>query len=185
MHRGLQDLANPRNAGLAVAVGRQPVVADAMEARRQHVKQEPTHEFVGVERHGLVARRALVTVVLPAEGDAALVQRDQSAVGDGHPKRVARQVGQHRVVPGERQLGIDDPLALAYRPEPGDEGEVGSSTACCASATTPPVRSDRRRQPCRPTSCLPDCPASVSVGSPGHVPIYRRCTGAQLAAAGV
>jgi hypothetical protein len=38
--------------------------------------------------------------------------------------RVARQIGQHRLGPGGRPLGIDDPLALAYRPEPGDEGEV-------------------------------------------------------------
>jgi len=87
-----QELPNARNAGLAVAVGQQPVVADAVEARRQHVEQEATHELVGVERHGLVARRALVAVVLPAEGDAALVERDQAAVEDGHPMRVARQM---------------------------------------------------------------------------------------------
>ena len=64
---------------------------------------------------------ALGPVVLPAEGDAALVQRDQPAVGDGHPVRVARQVGQHRLRPGERALGIDHPLALAQRRQPAPE----------------------------------------------------------------
>ncbi|ALL69032.1 hypothetical protein K788_0004748 [Paraburkholderia caribensis MBA4] len=35
-------------------VGKQPVVADAVEAGRQHVEQEAAHEFAGIERHDLV-----------------------------------------------------------------------------------------------------------------------------------
>src|SRR5207249_854769 len=77
-----------------------------------------------LERHGLVAGAALGTIVLPAEGHAALIQRDEPAVGDGHSMRVARQVGQHSLGPGEGTLGVDDPFALPQRRKPADEGTV-------------------------------------------------------------
>jgi hypothetical protein len=64
----------------------------------------------------------LDAVVPPAEGDAALVERDEAAVGDGHAVRVARQIGQHGLGPGKRALGVDDPLALAQGLEPLGEG---------------------------------------------------------------
>ena len=82
----------------------------------------------------------LAAVVLPAEGDAALVHREQPAVGDGHAVRVARQVGQHRLRPGERPLGVDHPLALAQRREPGLEG----------LRRRPAPRARRRTAACRP-----------------------------------
>ena len=61
-------------------------------------------------------------VVLPAEGDTALVQGDQPAVGDRDAVGVARQVGQHRLGAGEGPLGVDHPLALAQRRQPAREG---------------------------------------------------------------
>jgi hypothetical protein len=36
--------------------------------------------------------------------------------------RVARQIGQHRLGPGERPLGVDHPFAFAQRRHPGGEG---------------------------------------------------------------
>ncbi len=86
------------------------------------MQQEAAHELAGLERHRLVARGTLDAVVLPAEGDAALVERDEAAVGDGHAVRVARQIGQHGLGPGKRPLGVDDPLALAQGLEPLGEG---------------------------------------------------------------
>src|ERR1700746_1726765 len=60
----------------ARAFGEQAVVADAVEATRQHVDEEATDELVCGERHLLVAIATLDAVVLPLEGDALLVEGD-------------------------------------------------------------------------------------------------------------
>ncbi len=106
----------------ASAFGEQAVVADAVEAAWQHVDEEAADEFVGGERHALVAIAALDAVVLPLEGDAALVAGDQAAVGDGDAVGVTRQIGQYRFRAAERTLCVDDPLDLAQRREISREG---------------------------------------------------------------
>src|SRR5262245_28852761 len=80
----------------ASAFGEQAVVADAMQAFRQHMDEEAADELVGGERHLLVSIAALDAVILPFESDAALVAGDQAAVGDGDAMGVTRQIGQHR-----------------------------------------------------------------------------------------
>ena len=124
-----EQLARPRDVGGAVAAGEQPVVADAMEALGQHVHQEAPDELVRGQRHRLVAARPFDPVILPLEGDAGLVGRDQPAIGDGDAVGVARQIGEHGLRPAERPLGIDHPLDLAQRCQKGREGsgvgEVG------------------------------------------------------------
>ncbi len=65
-----EQLARPRDVVGAGAFGEQAVVADAVEAVRQHVDQEAANELVGGERHELVAIAALGAIVLPSEGDA-------------------------------------------------------------------------------------------------------------------
>jgi hypothetical protein len=49
-------------------------MADAMEAARQDMDQEPADELVGAERHDLLAIRLGATVILVAGGDAVLVE---------------------------------------------------------------------------------------------------------------
>src|SRR5438874_2576431 len=71
--------------------GEQAVVADAVQAFWQHVDEKATDELVGGERHLLVSLAALDAVILPFEGDAALVKGDQAAVGDGDAVGVTRQ----------------------------------------------------------------------------------------------
>ena len=70
----VQQFARPGEMLAPAGIGEQPVVADAVEAAGQNMQQEATHELVGRERHGLVARLPAGTVILPAEGDAALVE---------------------------------------------------------------------------------------------------------------
>jgi hypothetical protein len=101
---GEQELTYPRQVLLASGIGDQPIVTDAMESAGQHVQQETTHELVGIERHGLVARTSLDAIILPAEGDTALVQANESPVGDSHPVGIAGQIRQHRGRPGKRRL---------------------------------------------------------------------------------
>jgi hypothetical protein len=117
-----EQLAGAGDVVGAGAFGEQAVVADAMQAFWQHVDEETADELEGGDRHLLVSIAALDAVVLPLEGDAALVAGDQAAVGDRDAVGVARQIGQHRFGPTERLLRVDDPLGLAQRRETSREG---------------------------------------------------------------
>ncbi len=93
-----------------------------MKSLRQDVQQKAANELVDGQRHRAIALGAVAAVILVAEGDAALVKRDQPAVRDRDPVRVARQVGQHRPGSGERRFGIDDPGLLADRRQVAEQG---------------------------------------------------------------
>ena len=53
---------------------------------------------------------ATVGIVLPAKGDALLVEVQQAMIGDGHAMGVAAEIAQHRQGTTEGLLGIDDPV---------------------------------------------------------------------------
>src|ERR1700730_16354084 len=84
--------------------------------------EEAADELVGGECYDFVLLASLGTIVLPFEGDAGVVERDQAAVGDGDAMGVARKVGPHRFWPGARTLAVDDPFAPAQRRQIGGEG---------------------------------------------------------------
>ena len=96
-------------------------MSDAVQSGGQDMEQEAADELLDRECHPLVSNTPLAPVVLPAEGNPALVERDEAAVGDRHPMGIAREVGQHSLGSGEGALGIDDPLALAQGLEPVGE----------------------------------------------------------------
>ena len=60
-------------ASRAMAVGEQPVMADAVEAIRQDVQQETADELAGGELHHLVLASACLAIILPAEADCSSV----------------------------------------------------------------------------------------------------------------
>ena len=101
-------------------------MADAVEASGQHVEKEAADEFAGRERHrldpGLARGLAAGAIVLAAEGDAVVVERDEPGIRDRDAVGVAGQVGEHGLRPGERPLGVDHPLGVAQRREDGVEG---------------------------------------------------------------
>jgi|SRR4029077_17903114 hypothetical protein len=92
--------------------GEQAVMADAVEAFGQHMDEEAADELVDGEGHRLVSRRSFAAVVLPLEGDAVVVEREQAAVGDGDAVRIAGQISQHRLGSAEWALGIDHPFGF-------------------------------------------------------------------------
>src|SRR5262245_20003188 len=108
--------------GLAAGAGEEAVVTDAMEALWKNVEQEAADEFVRAERHEALAVRTIAAVILVAERDAMLIERDQPTVRDGDAVGVSRQIGEHRFWPGERWLGVDDPTLLAERRQVTEEG---------------------------------------------------------------
>ena len=88
----------------------------------------PTRKLARLQRHSLVAAGPLDPVVLVPERDAGRVGGDEAAVGDRDPVRVARQIGQHLLGPGERPLAIDEPLGPMQRREIGLERGLAGHT---------------------------------------------------------
>ena len=82
-------------------------MSDAVEAAWQDVGQEAPPELVGRQRHDLLAIGTIAAIVLVPERHASLVKGDQPPVRDGNTVRVAREIGQHRLWPGEGRLGIE------------------------------------------------------------------------------
>src|SRR5204862_8204953 len=111
--RHVEEPARSRNVLGAAAVGQETVVADAMESVGQYVNEEATDELVDGERHQLGALAFLRSIVLPLEGHAGIVERDEPAVGDGVTVGVARQVSQYRLGPAEVPLSIEVQLGIA------------------------------------------------------------------------
>ena len=141
----VQQLAHQREVGLRRTVGQQPVVADAMEAAGQHMQQEAAHELAGLQRHRLVARAALGAVVLPAEGDAALVDGD--AGGCWRWPRGACSATGTPARPRARQTG-------AWRRRPTRTGAAARATRRRPLASASAA--------CSPKNC--NCPAAMRVG---------------------
>ena len=95
-----------------------------MEASGQDVDEEAADELVAGQHHDFVPLPALGAVVLPPEGDAGVVAGYEAAVGDGNAVDVTRQVCQHRFMPGEGPLDIEDPLDRAQRCQISAEGRT-------------------------------------------------------------
>ena len=70
----MQQFASGGDVALAVGVGEQSIVTDAMKARGQHVQQEAAHELIGRQAHRFEACTPVFAIVLPAEGDTTIVQ---------------------------------------------------------------------------------------------------------------
>ena len=110
-----QQFAGQRHGVLVGRTGEQAVMPDAVEAARQNVDQEAADELVGRQRHDLLAFSSRAAIVFVAERHAGLVEAEEPPVRDGNPVRVAREIGQHRLRPGEGRLGIDHPALLPDR----------------------------------------------------------------------
>src|SRR6202140_4570339 len=116
----LADTLDNVGAGLT---GEEAVVAEAGEARGKEMHQEGGGELACVERHHpVVSLGAVKAIILPLEGDALVVGRDQAAVGDGDAVGVARKIAQDFLRSPEWTLGIDDPVFVAQRCQIGCEG---------------------------------------------------------------
>lgn len=141
-----EQLTDVAEHDLAGGSSEQTVVADAVKALGQDVEQEAADELVGGKGHDLLPVGATPTVVLVAEGDAGLVEAQQPAVRDGDAVGVPRQVGEHRLRPGERRLGVDNPALLPDRRQLPQEGapvtEVGE-----AAVEREPLGIMQRHQP--------------------------------------
>src|SRR6516165_2816871 len=116
-----EQLAGARDIVRTLTASEQAIVADAMEARWQHMHEEPTDELVRRERHHLVTRGTVEPVVLPFEGNVLVIVCDQAAVRDGDPVGIAGEIAQDFLGPAEGSLAVDDPFAVAQWCQIGGE----------------------------------------------------------------
>src|SRR5271165_664801 len=87
--RHLKELSTQREFLGTVAVCKQAIMANAMEAIREHVEQEPAHELARVEPHELVFVMSVLAVILPAKADVMIANFLEATVGDGDAVGVA------------------------------------------------------------------------------------------------
>ena len=84
------------------------------------MQEKASHELDRVQRHGLGL--VLVRIIFPLKGNLAILQRQQTTVGDGHSMGVPRQIFEHLFGSAEGCLGLDDPFGLAAVVAQGFEG---------------------------------------------------------------
>ncbi len=77
------------------------------------MEQEAAQELIYTQSHEplLVAMGRIA----PAEGDVAMGESNQSAVGNGDAMSVGAEITQHMFRSAERLLGVDDPVVAAAK----------------------------------------------------------------------
>jgi len=97
-------------------LARKPRVADAYEATREQVQQKASQELVDRQGHQLllVAMRR----VTPAEYNVAVLERNQSVVGDGHSMGVGAKIAQRVFWASEGSLDVDHPVVAEEGSQP-------------------------------------------------------------------
>jgi len=123
---GPEQLSDAGDIGGTITIAVEAVVANAVLASGEHMDQEPTDEFIRGQGHGGVAVCAFDAVIFDTKGDALVVHTDQSAVGNGDPMRVSRQICQYGSGSGKGFFGVDYPIDFAQRfEEIVEDGLVG------------------------------------------------------------
>jgi hypothetical protein len=111
----------PYSGGVVALSGMpQAEIANLVEAARQHVLEEATHELVAADAAGSRAA-GLAFVVLDADG--LLVEPDDAGVGESDAKDVAGKVVEHRLFTGAPGGDVEDPRCAPHRV--GDD-EIGA-----------------------------------------------------------
>lgn len=103
-----QEFAKASQLFLALAVGEKAVIADADETLREDMKEKAADELHRLEEQGALLVR--VGVVLPTKGDLAVLNQEQSPVGDGDPVGVASEVLEDLLGAAEGRFSVDDPV---------------------------------------------------------------------------
>ena len=118
-----RDVCGGSEGGLkglkALAIGRGPqsVVADLVHAFGQDVLKESPDELHRRQGHCLAAALGDAGI---AEGDLAVVNRQDAIVGDGYAVDISSEISQHAVGALCGGLAVDDPRAVARRAGDGD-----------------------------------------------------------------
>ena len=99
----------------AVAVGQESEVANPNECPWQHMQQKAPQELVGADGHGPLPIPA--GVILPAERDLAVLESNESVVGDGNAMRILSEVMQYVFGSAEGPFCVHDPVLPKELPQ--------------------------------------------------------------------
>lgn len=108
----------------AVAIGEKAEVAHAVEAGGKDMKEKSADELVRMKAHNLLTVTTIAPIVLPSEGDMAVIDLNEAAVGDGDAVCISAEIGKHLVRAAEWRLCLDDPFDAARTCEVAGEGLV-------------------------------------------------------------
>ena len=102
-------------------------MADADKALGEQMQEEATQEFIECQGHQFLL--VIVSRVSPTKSYLAVVEGNQSMVGDRHAVGVTAEILQYILGTAEGWFGVDDPVFSEQWPEPGSEG-LGLSEQC-------------------------------------------------------
>ena len=98
----------------------QSVVADLVEALRQHVLQKSADKFQGRQSHGLPT---VMAGVLVAETDLSILDREQTAIGQCNSMNIPASVAEDLFGPVHGRFTVDHPRC---RPDRLRDGKIGT-----------------------------------------------------------
>jgi hypothetical protein len=89
----VEQFSTKRELVSAMTIGEQAIVANALKAIRQYVKEEATYELGDLEAHDFALVFATFPVMLTTEANVGLVEIDQAAIRDCDTMSVACEIG--------------------------------------------------------------------------------------------
>ena len=94
---------------------------DLDKPKRQDVETEAAEELRLREGHGSELTAMGIIFIAKSNRAGLVIQRLQSAVGDGDAMCIATYVGQHRLRTGKRPFGVDHPFVTTDATQPARE----------------------------------------------------------------
>ena len=76
--RGIEQVPDRGELRLAMAIGEEAIMTNALEPFGKDVQQKAADELVGIKFHALLLRA--VALVLPGEGDAMIIDGDDAPI---------------------------------------------------------------------------------------------------------
>ena len=116
----MQQLPAEGQQSGAAAIGEEAEVADADEAAGEQMQQEAAHELLSGQGHESLP--VAVCRVTPAEGDVAIIECNESGVGDGDAMGVCAEITERVFGSAEGAFGVDDPVVTVEGSQPGAKG---------------------------------------------------------------
>ena len=101
-----QDLSH-LNQVVAIRGTPDAIVPNLVDTRRQHMLEKTPNELLGIDGHGL--RFSCASAPIP-KGHLTVVDRENSAVGNGDPVDVAPQVVEDLAATLDSRFTVNDPV---------------------------------------------------------------------------
>ncbi len=89
----------------------QTIVSNFVNTSREHMLQKTSYELLGANSHGFCLS---IPGILISKGNLPVVDREDSAIGDGDTVNVAREIIEDRTGTLDGRFTVNDPVLLPY-----------------------------------------------------------------------